>query len=162
MSDRTMLQFDYEVVDGKVVTAVLGFSDVLLGWESIAIVTSEGALLIRVDQDTDELMVNLEPAPDEGKLWHPVPDLASAVGLKLGWCWVGRNYRGYLDMFTVSFSDLDPQVCFIGEASQIRIKQIVTASRHESAFAKNQFVVRTTQKLAINAAQSVLKSGRTR
>jgi Family of unknown function (DUF6334) len=128
MSDRTMIQFDYEVVNGKVITAVLGFSHVLQGWESVAILTSVGAILIRVDQDTDELTVDLEPAPKKGKLWRPVHELASAVGLKLGWCWVGRNYLGYLDMFTLSFSGLEPQACFIGEASQINIRQIITAS----------------------------------
>ncbi len=123
-----MLQFDYEKVREKLIISVRGFSDGLGGWEAIAIETSEGALLIRIDVDTDELSVNLEPTPDVGAYWLPVGDLASAVGLRLGWCWIGRNYLGYLDMFTLSFSGLEPQVCFVGEASQITIRRIFTAS----------------------------------
>ncbi|MDF0546761.1 DUF6334 family protein [Sphingobium sp. H39-3-25] len=128
MADRTMLQFDYEEAHGKVVTAVLGVSDGPVGWESIAIVISECALLIRIDENTDELTVNLEPTPKMEGPWQPIHDLMSAVGSELGWCWIGRNYLGYLDMFTLSFSGLEPQVCLCGEASNIRIRKIAVAT----------------------------------
>lgn len=128
MADRTMLLFDYEKARAQVVTAVLGLEDGPAGWQSIAIVTSERAILIRLDADTDELTVSSEPAPDVGKGWSPIDALASAIRSELGWCWVGRNYLGYLDMFTLSFSGLEPQVCFVGEASNVTVRRIAAAS----------------------------------
>ena len=127
MAERTMLQFDYEEVLAQTVTAVLGLGDGSAGWQSIAIVTSERALLIRVDADTDELTVNLEPAPAVSEHWQSVELIADAVGLELGWCWIACNYLGYLDMFTISFSGLEPQVCFVGEAAKVIVRRIAAA-----------------------------------
>ncbi|RYD62414.1 MAG: hypothetical protein EOP83_14660 [Verrucomicrobiaceae bacterium] len=123
MNDRTMLQFDYEEVHDLAVTNVLGECAGLAGWWSIAIVLGVQALVIRVDRDTDELSVSLEPAPTSGG-WITVPELLDAIGASLGWCWVGRNYLGYLDMFTLSLSGLEPQLCFVGEASGVNISRI--------------------------------------
>jgi hypothetical protein len=127
MNDRTMLQFDYEEVNGLTVTNVLGECAGLAGWWSIAVIVGAQALIIRVDQDTDELSVSLEPAPTDG--WMPVPELLYAIGASLGWCWVGRNYLGYLDMFTLSLSGLQPQLCFVGEASGVSISRIANVAR---------------------------------
>lgn len=124
MTQKTMLQFDYETVDGETVTAVLGQADDVAGrWLMVAIVLGSRALVLRVDPDSDEISVTLEAAPD-GAVWVPVGPMQTAVGASLGWCWIGRNYRGYLDMFTVSFSDLEPQFLLVGVASVLQLRRI--------------------------------------
>lgn len=128
MADRTMLQFDYDEVDGQVMTAVLGRREGAAGWQDIAVVIGERALMLRVDPDTDEIAVHLEAAPEVDNGWLAIAALSDFVGLVLGWCWVGRNYRGYLDMFTLSFAGLEPQVCFIGEAATISVRRIQSAA----------------------------------
>jgi hypothetical protein len=127
MSNRTMLQFDYDEAHGQVVTAVLGRRDGAAGWQDVAVVIGDRALVLRVDADTDEIAVELGAAPDVKSDWQAVPELSDLVGSELGWCWVGRNYRGYLDMFTLSFSRLEPQLCFTGEAATISIRRILPA-----------------------------------
>jgi len=124
MGDRTMLQFDYEEVHGQTVTKVLGRRDRPAGWESIALIVEDRAVVLRVDPDTDELIVTLEDASHLASHRAEVEELSEFVGSALGWCWIGRNYRGYLDMFTLSFSGIEPQICFVGEASMLTIRHI--------------------------------------
>lgn len=121
MTDPTMLQFNYETVDGQTVTAVLGQIDEHGSWRSIAILLKSRALVLSVDTDSDQISVALEAAP-EGPEWVAVVSMQIAVGCALGWCWIGRNYRGYLDMFTVSFSGLEPQFLFFGMASALHLR----------------------------------------
>jgi len=128
MVDRTMLQFDYDQAHGHAAIAVLGRRDGAVGWQSIAIVIDDRALMLRVHPDTDEIAVALEAAPDVHSGWLAVTELSDFVGSVVGWCWVGRNYLGYLDMFTLSFSGLVPQVCFTGEAATITIRRISPTS----------------------------------
>jgi hypothetical protein len=109
MADRTMLQFDYEEVHGRTVSGVVGHRGGSAGWETIAFVIENRAVVLRVDPNTDEIVVTLEDASDLASDWTEVVEIAYAIGYALGWCWIGRNYRGYLDMFTLSFSGIDPQ-----------------------------------------------------
>lgn len=118
-----MLQFDYEMVEGETVTSVVGQADENGNWWSVAILLGSRALVLRVDEDSDEISATLEAAP-AGANWVQVKPMQLAVGSALGWCWIGRNYRGYLDMFTVSFSDLEPQFLFIGVASALQLCRI--------------------------------------
>ncbi|WP_419724227.1 DUF6334 family protein [Sphingomonas sp. HT-1] len=127
MADRTMLQFDYEEVHGRTVSGVVGRRDGPAGWDSIALVVEHRAVVLRVDPDTDEVVVTLEDASDLASGWIEVAEIADAIGSTLGWCWIGRNYRGYLDMFTLSSSGIDPQICFLGEASTLTIKHIIAS-----------------------------------
>lgn len=69
--------------------------------------------------------MEVEAAPEATHGWLAVADLSNFTGSELGWCWVGRNYCGYLDMFTLSFFGLEPQVCFVSEAATIRIRRIL-------------------------------------
>ena len=119
-----MLQFDYEEVDGHLVTAVLGRRATSVDWWAIAVVMTDRAVVLRVDPDTDEVIVTLEKFPHPADGWDNVTVLDYAIGSALGWCWIGRNYRGYLDMFTLSLSGLEPQICFVAEASTLKIKHI--------------------------------------
>jgi hypothetical protein len=125
MADRTMLQFDYEEVHGRIVSRVVGRRDGPAGWASIALVIEDRAIVLRVDDNTDEIVVTLEGASDLPSDWSKVAEIADTVGSALGWCWIGRDYRGYLDMFTLSFSGIDPQVCFLSEASTLTIKHVI-------------------------------------
>lgn len=84
--------------------------------------------MLRVHQDTDEIAVELGATPEVDSGWLAVAELSDLVGSELGWCWVGRNYLGYLDMFTLSFSGLEPQLCFTSEAATITIRRILPAS----------------------------------
>lgn len=124
MADRTMLQFDYEEVHGQIVTGVVGRRDGPAGWECIAFVVGGRAVVLRVDPDTDEIVVALEDASNLTVGWNDVAEIANQIGSAFGWCWIGRNYLGYLDMFTVSFSGIEPQICFVGEASTLTIRHI--------------------------------------
>lgn len=128
MADHTMLQFDYDEVHGQIATALVGRRDGAAGWQDVAVVIRDRAVMLRVDVDTDEIAVKLEVAPDVDDGWQAIPELSNYVGTELGWCWVGRNYRGYLDMFTLSFSGLTPQVCFIVEAATISVRRIQPAA----------------------------------
>lgn len=121
-----MLQFDYDEADGQLVTAVLGEPDGANSWWRIALAIGDRALILTVDEDTDKISVSLEATPS-GEDWALVEPLQAAVGNRLGWCWVGRNYRGYLDSFTLSFDGLEPQVLFLAEASALKIKRISPA-----------------------------------
>lgn len=128
MADRTMLQFNYDDAHGQMATAVLGRRDGAAGWQDVAVAIGDRALMLRVDPDTDELAVELAATPEVNSDWLAVAELSDFVGSELGWCWVGRNYRGYLDMFTLSFSGLEPQLCFTSEAATISIRRILPAS----------------------------------
>ena len=123
MTDATMLQFDYETVDGAIVAAVLGKRDEGGSWQSVAIVLESRAMVLSVDADSDQISVDLEAIP-EGPEWAAIESMKIAVGSVLGWCWIGKNYRGYLDMFTVSFSDLEPQFLFFGMASSLHLRLV--------------------------------------
>lgn len=125
MADRTMLQFDYEEVHGRTVSGVVGRRHGLAGWDTIVFLIEDLAVVLRVDPDTDEVVVTLEDASDFASGWNEVAEIADVRGSALGWCWIGRNYRGYLDMFTLSFSGIDPQICFLSEASTLTIKRII-------------------------------------
>ncbi|WP_294269728.1 DUF6334 family protein [uncultured Sphingomonas sp.] len=127
MAYHTMLRFDYDEVHGQIATALLGRRDGAVGWRDVAVVIGDRAVMVRVDVDTDEIAVELEVAPDVDDGWQAIPELSDYVGTELGWCWLGRNYRGYLDMFTLSFSGLEPQVCFVGEAAIVSIKRLLPA-----------------------------------
>ncbi|WP_172274680.1 DUF6334 family protein [Caulobacter sp. RHG1] len=119
-----MLQFDYEAIDGEAITAVVGRADGVDGrWSVVSIVLGARALVLRVDPDSDEISATLEAAPG-GAEWIPIAPMQAVVGTALGWCWVGRNYRGYLDTFILSCSDLEPQFLFIGMASAIHLRRI--------------------------------------
>lgn len=123
-----MLQFDYEEVNGQNVSGVVGCRAGLTDWWTIAFLIEDRAVVLRVDPDTDEVIVTLEEAPDLARDWDDVAELAPTIGSALGWCWIGRNYLGYLDMFMLSFSGLEPQVCFVAAASTLTIRHIRACS----------------------------------
>lgn len=127
------LNFDWELVDGSTVVAAIGrnerrMDDEAFAWDEIAIVLAENAIILSVNDDTDEVIVNLSAVPT-GKDWLDVAPLNRFVSEQLGWCWEVTNYRGYSDGFMVAFGDvlpnaLHPKLTFFGEGSAITCLQM--------------------------------------
>jgi hypothetical protein len=124
----SVLHFNWEKVSHKPITAVLGvdqrrMDDGSVSWGELALVLEEGVVVLTVNADTDELLVSYElTLPHNG--WEASRTLSHAVGEPLGWCWVGMNYRGYYDTFTLALGDvvpaaLEPRLMFVGEASRL-------------------------------------------
>jgi len=129
-NERTMLRFDWEEIADREITAILGrpvrtLNDGTVSWQAIALVAGSRAVRIDVVIDTDELAVCLAEPPT-GEDWGPVTGLGEQIGKRLGWCWVGRNYLGYLDTFTIAFDGIDPACMFVSIASSLRIKKLST------------------------------------
>ena len=131
-----MLHFDWEdeEVHGAAITAVVGQPYYVpngeISWWRLAILLGDRAIRISVNGDTDELIVTLEstvlPIDDEpfDLPWINVAPLATLVGHKLGWSWIGRNSQGYLDAFTIAIDGIDPDYMFVGLASAVDIRKI--------------------------------------
>ena len=122
------LGFDWETVVHKPVTAVIGrnerrMNDGSLAWGALAFAVGDGAVVLTVNDDTDEIVVAHEVAPDDHG-WGAVAALGDTVGKLLRWCWVGANYRGYRDSFTLALGDvvplaLQPRLTFLAEGSSL-------------------------------------------
>ena len=130
----TMLQFDWEEVDGANVTAVLAtgsgvMSDGSLVCEQIALVVGAKAVVMCVNDDTDEVIVSLEDAAAlSDASWQALDQLAEISSQKLGWCWEGRNYRGYLDAFTIALQGIDPCYIFTGAGSTLQCARVTSVA----------------------------------
>lgn len=126
-----MLQFDWEEVQGLAVTAVFAIGscangDGSLGCDQIALVVGAKAVVMRVNDDTDEVIVSLEDAATTHDAdWQTLDQLAEMVSRRLGWCWEGRNYLGYLDVFTIAVDGIDPAYSFTGMASCLHCARVI-------------------------------------
>jgi hypothetical protein len=128
MTHHPLLQFDWEEAMGVPIGGVLcreqqAWDDNSLNWQAIAFVLGERAVILTVNDDTDEVVVSLKAA-SETMDWDDVSSLSYAVARTFGWCWVGSNYKGYDDTFTVAFGNvvpdaLDPRWMFLAEASRL-------------------------------------------
>ena len=127
------LHFDWEAVHHGVISAVFGrnervMNDGSLSWEAVAFIIGENAILLTVDVDTDEVQVDYGAAPDEDG-WQRASSLSDTVGHPLGWSWVGTNYRGYADSFTIALGNvvpdaLQPRLMFVGVGSELSCSDI--------------------------------------
>ena len=121
----TTLPFDWEKIEQEPITAVLArgamrLTNGDLACDAIALVLGSRAVVLRVNLDTDEVMVSLENAfAPEGQDWRPLEQLAEIVTRTLGWCRLARNYRGYVDTFTLGLDGIDPSFSFIGVGSTL-------------------------------------------
>ena len=125
MSD---LKFDWEAVAHKPVSAVMGrnqrrMSNGSLTWDALSFAIGDDAVVLTVTADTDEIVVSHEPAPD-GEGWVVVSALADVLGKPIGWSWVGTNYLGYRDSFTLALGDvlpdaLQPRLTFLAEGCSL-------------------------------------------
>jgi len=131
------LNFDWEIVAGSYVAAIIGrnerrMNDASFAWDKIAFVLGQNAVILTVSDDTDEVIVNLSAAPT-GDDWLKVAPLNRFVSKQLGWCWEVTNYLGYSDGFIVAFGDvvpdaLEPNLTFLGEGAAITCFQMAAIS----------------------------------
>lgn len=131
MTDEvTILQFDWEEVEGLEVVAVVAIEprrmdDGSLVCDQLALIVGARAVVIRVNDDTDEVIVSLKEAiAIQEPEWQTLEQLQEIVSCRLGWCWSGRNYRGYLDTFTVALDGIDPGYSFVGMASSLHCMRV--------------------------------------
>ena len=133
---RPALQFDWDLVAHRPISAISGqnqreMSDGSPTWDALAVGVGDRAVVMAVNTDTDEIIVTYDAMP-EGDGWQSVAALAHVVGQSLGWTWVGTNYRGYTDSFTLALGDvvpdvLQPRLMFLGGASSLSCFEIVPA-----------------------------------
>lgn len=129
-NEATMLRFDWEEVEGATVIAVRakearGLNDGSLECRELALVLGANAVVIRVSDDTDEVIVTLEDFVSTGE-WQPLEPLREIEARSLGWCWMGHNYRGYLDTFTIALDGIDPAFSFTGVASALQCARLTS------------------------------------
>jgi hypothetical protein len=134
-NDFAMLRFDWEAALDREIVAVRGLeerviSDGGLTWTSIAFDLADAVVVLRVDEDTDQIIVTLEAIEptDGGTQWVSVAALHSVVGRRFGWCWVSCNSQGYLDAFTVSVDGIEPNLMFVGVASTLECRRTTKLS----------------------------------
>jgi hypothetical protein len=122
----TWLPFDIDLIQGRMVTAVLAQHDGADRWWAVALMFGSDALVIEVDRDTDEVLLTYGALPEpEDQPWLPATLLSEFTGQSLGWCWLGRNSQGYVDSFSISLSDwVWPDFCFIGAASTLTCRRL--------------------------------------
>jgi hypothetical protein len=128
MAKHIALRFDWEDVMHHSVGEIVGLNartmdDGSASWDAIAIRLANEVVLLSVDADTDQIIVTQANKPDSCG-WVPISSLAFAIGKPLGWCWIGTNYRGYKDSFSIAFGDvvpdaLEPRCMFLAEASAV-------------------------------------------
>ncbi|MBO9713681.1 DUF6334 family protein [Sphingomonas sp.] len=128
MDEHIALRFDWDEVDERPITDILGLNAMTLSdgsavWDSVAICLDGWAVVLRVEPNTDEVIVERGAIP-EGDGWRSIPSFAFARGDHLGWSWVGINSQGYKDSFTIAFSGrspqaLDPRCMFVAVASAL-------------------------------------------
>jgi len=124
-------EIDFDVLHSQRLLSVRGtnihrMSDGTTSCDALAFCLERSALLVSVNVDTDEIELAItEPeSVSNADAWKEVAVLAEFLGKELGWCWTGRNYRGYADTFTLSFSGLDPELSLCGEGSSLSVYKV--------------------------------------
>lgn len=78
-----------------------------------------------LDALTDEIVLKASQAKrtllGSSRRWKSLAPLTKYVGKELGWCCTARNYKGYADLFILSFQGIEPQIVFCGIASNLWI-----------------------------------------
>lgn len=133
--EHTVLQFDYEDIYGTRLAKATGFEEIsnddgTKAYKSVRLMLSDGSqLYIRTTDDTDELIVeremnsnNIALCPEESEL----EILNNFLGLDVVWCWVGINWRGYKDIFMLSFEDTWPQIAFVASSAIIHCYKLTS------------------------------------
>lgn len=124
---HNVLQFDYEKILGRRLAGSYGIGAIRRGdgsmcFEAIVLIFDAGALRVSVTEDTDELIVSYSDAlPSSLRNGNAVAGFEECMGRGIGWCWVGENYRGYKDSFTISFAGMEPNLLLLAEGSTIGV-----------------------------------------
>ena len=122
---------DYDTLHSQRLVSVRGrnthrMSNGSTSCDALAFCLERDVLVVTVNADTDEVELartDLEVVSNQDT-WKNVVVLGEFLGKELGWCWIGRNYRGYADTLTLSFSGLDPELSLCGEGSALSIYKL--------------------------------------
>lgn len=122
-----ILGFDYEPIQGQMLKGVFGrtpltLDDGSVAFDEIKLRLENCSILMSVDSDTDEISCCLETNQKlSHETWVNVDALGGYIGCQIGWLWLSRNWLGYTDMLSISFSGVDPNVTLIAIASKLNI-----------------------------------------
>ena len=125
-----ILGFDYEPIQGQRLIRALGkvplsCDDGSVVFDDVRLHLDKCSLSFSVDLDTDEIISTLsKETHDEDATWVDVNALAPYINSDIGWLWVGRNWLGYADMVTISFSGIEPRLMLVGVASKINLYRL--------------------------------------
>lgn len=126
-----MLDFDYELIQGQRLERALGrmplaYDDGAVSFDNILLVLEKCSLLLSVDAETDELSIALEGALESNNSegWVRIKPLEGQIGSEIGWLWLAKNWMGYVDMVTLSFSGIEPDIAILGAASKLSLHRI--------------------------------------
>ena len=128
----TSSQFDYGLLNGQRVESIMGLGvdngKAGLNAEEVALCLERETLLISVNPSTDEIILESSSDRDTplgpARRWVSMSSLSQYVGKELGWSWMARDYRGYADLFILSFDAVWPQIAFCGAASSLWIYEM--------------------------------------
>lgn len=126
------LNFDYEIVNGKYVNSIIGRGSLLkknkvIICDEIVIIVEDNTIKLSVDNNTDEIIIvaiKKEELDLNHNEWQSIDEIYELEDKILGWCWVGKNYLGYSDLFIISFNGIEPDLIFYGMGSQLHICRI--------------------------------------
>lgn len=127
-----IIDFDFEQMQGMTVRKILGnmpiyFDDGGVSFDKVMLKTEKSSIVFYVDKDTDEVFCRKEDIItnfNDDEIWIDIEDLKEYIGYELGWLWTGRNWMGYADMMTLSFSGIDPNIALVGIASKLSIYRL--------------------------------------
>jgi uncharacterized protein DUF6334 len=126
---KTPLNFDYDLLHEQRLASIMGYGAKAakggINVDKVAVCLERTTLLISIDEDTDEIVLTVSEDKrsllGSSRSWKSLAPLTKYVGKELGWCWTARNYKGYSDLFILSFHGIEPQVMFCGIASGLWI-----------------------------------------
>ena len=112
----------------------------LAAFEWISFHVEGHCLSLTINQDTDEIVLDIEAVKEAPKTDpHIASVLHALVGKEFFWLWNAQNSHGYHDTVMMSFSSdpatddygelgpVAPQIAFVGAASSIQLFRLVTA-----------------------------------
>ena len=98
--------------------------------DSVALVFSTQALILKANGDNDTIVVATVPANEPLSGFRPSldPTWARLRGKEFGWGWVTVNQQGYCDGVLLSFETLEPCVLINVIASSLKTQPIGTGA----------------------------------
>jgi hypothetical protein len=134
MNEHISFRFDWDDVADHTITEVLGLNAAVMDdgaarWDAVAICLGSTAVVVTVEPDTDQIIVSRE-APPTGDGWELISSFEFAVAKPIGWSWIGINYLGYKDSFTIALGGvvpdaLTPRCTFIAAATSLTCLDLV-------------------------------------
>jgi hypothetical protein len=97
-----------------------GFNIETSGYDNIVIKTPEGYLNLKVDNETDEFLLEILPSINEKKYAFPSWEVL-LIDKKIVGFWKVENQQGYLDLLSLGLNEFIPSIIFSTIASEIKV-----------------------------------------